>query len=108
MKLLKQRVGGSGRLQSALLPAVLVLLAADIFVRLTPPTANASEAAAAQPETGPDGVPTLVNPARQRAMIVDELKDMNRRISSMERKLDGRLRVEVVNFPKAAEASGND
>ncbi|MEL7484069.1 MAG: hypothetical protein AAFN41_06910 [Planctomycetota bacterium] len=107
MKLSKQRNGGMGRLQSALLPAVLVLLAADIFVRLAPPPAQAAEAPA-QPETGPGGVPTLVNPARQRQMIVDELKDMNRRITSMERKLDGRLRVEVVNFPKTPEASGND
>ncbi|MEL6798078.1 MAG: hypothetical protein AAFO89_14820 [Planctomycetota bacterium] len=110
MKLFGNREGETGRgvsrLQSALLPAVLMLLAVDVFVRLTPPPVQAAEASA-QPE-GPGGVPTLVNPARQRAMIVDELKEMNRRITSMERKLDGRLRVEVVNFPKAGEGSGND
>lgn len=106
MKLLKQRSGATSRLQSALLPAVLVLVAADVFVRLTPPPASASEAVAAQPEEGPGGVPTLVNPARQRAMMLDELKEMNRRITSMERKLDGRLRVEVVNFPKVEPTKG--
>ncbi len=104
MKLLKQRVGGSSRVQAALLPAVLVLLAVDIFVRLEPPAAVASESV--QPEA-PGGVPTLVNPARQRSMMLDELKELNRRISGLERTLDGRLRVEVVNFPKV-EASGND
>lgn len=97
MKLLKQRGGSQGRVQAALLPAVLVLLAADIFVRLEPPTANA--ATIAQPDVDP-GVPTLVNPARQRAMMLDELKQLNQRVSGLERKLDGRLRVEVVNFPK--------
>ncbi len=109
MKLMTKRDGGTGRgssrLQTALLPAVLMLLAVDVFVRLTPPTASAAEEAA-QPETGPGGVPTLVNPARQRAMMLDELKEMNRRITSMERKLDGRLRVEVVNFPKVEAAGG--
>ncbi|MEO1584547.1 MAG: hypothetical protein AAFR96_08240 [Planctomycetota bacterium] len=93
-----------GRLQGALLPALLVLVAADVFVRLAPPAAQAEEIAA-QPET--DGVPTLVNPARQRSMILDELKALNSRISGVERALDGRIRVEVTNFPKV-QASSED
>ena len=93
----------AGRGQAALLTAVAVLLAADIFVRLEPPAAQAS--VEAQPDREQREVPTLINPAQQRAAMISELKELRRAVTSLERKLDNRIKVEVTNFPRPEPAA---
>lgn len=97
----QQSQQGLGRGQAALLTVVAILLAADVFVRLEPPSARA-EQPAVQPTARDTDVPTLVNPARQRLEMIAELKEVSKRVASLERKLDGRIRVEVINFPAAS------
>ncbi|MEM1071322.1 MAG: hypothetical protein AAGB48_09590 [Planctomycetota bacterium] len=91
----------SGRTHTALLTAVAVLLAADMFVRLQPPAATASEAII-QPERSTSGrdVPTLVNPATQRSAMLKQLQGLNQAVTSLERRLSGPLEVKVTNFPR--------
>lgn len=86
------------RSTTVLLSAIAALLAVDVSVRLMDkePAVQASEAVpvAYQPES------VLANPIHQREQMIDELQQIDRRLASLENKLKGNIRVEVMNFPK--------
>jgi hypothetical protein len=100
----QQSQSTGGRVQAVLLTAVALLLAADVFVRLEP-TAARAQPTRMQPEGLDTDVPTLVNPARQRSAMIEELVKLNSRIGALESKLDNKIRVEVTNFPKVEAAA---
>ncbi|MEM8757250.1 MAG: hypothetical protein AAGF47_05660 [Planctomycetota bacterium] len=101
------------RTQTALLTAVGALLAVDVFLRIEPPAAQAAmlEAAEVQPERregrqdGRPVPPTLINPAEQRAAMLQQLRDMRRSIDQLTKRLDGQIKVQVTNFPKTQPAA---
>lgn len=86
------------RSQTILLTAIATLLAADVGLRFfdTKPVSQAKAAmpVAYQPEAG------LANPIRQREQMIDELQQIDSRLASLETRLKGNIRVEVMNFPK--------
>lgn len=88
------------RSTTALLSAIAALLAVDVSVRMmdSKPAEQAGEVVpvAYQPQVG------LANPIHQREQMIDELQQIDRRLASLENKLKGNIRVEVMNFPKVA------
>ncbi len=86
------------RSTTVLLSAIAALLAVDVSVRLMDkePAVQASEAVpvAYQPQVG------LANPIHQREQMIDELQQIDSRLASLENRLKGNIRVEVMNFPK--------
>lgn len=101
-----QPATSKSRTQSLLLAAVAGLLAVDVSIRLTDNSEakpSASEQTSTLPVTyqpEPDPVDILANPLAQRRAMIDQLKSIDRRLMSLESRLDGNLRVEVTNFPK--------
>ncbi len=101
---------GKSRLQTVLLAAIAGLLAVDVGHRFVSEDAAPQAAGdqvipvSYQPENDPD---MLANPLRQRMQMIDQLKSIDRRMTSIESQLKGKLRVEVLNFP-APKAEGKD
>ncbi|GAB5494932.1 MAG: hypothetical protein Phyf2KO_00120 [Phycisphaerales bacterium] len=89
------------RATTVLLSAIAALLAVDVSVRVmdsksteTSEPVASSMPVAYQPEAG------LANPLRQREQMIMELQSIDSRLASLESKLKGNIRVEVMNFPK--------
>ena len=105
-----QHTSGKSRLQTTLLAAIAGLLAVDVghrFMSDAPTTQNVNAEVTPvsfQPENDPD---MLANPLRQRQLMIGELQSIDRRLSSIESQLKGKLRVEVMNFPQP-KAEGKD
>ena len=107
----------ANRFSDRLMIALTAMLAANLGVTLInsfqPTTAqgqvhsysrSSSESTPTQSTTSasPSTVPTSVEQLRRMA---DQLEGLNTRMSSVERKLDGELKVRVTNFPAGSDKS---
>jgi len=103
-----QNTSGKSRVQTALLAAIAGLLALDVGDRYFGGTdTEATTAARVIPVSYQPEVPALTNPIDQRRQMISELKDIDRKLTQIDDRLKGRLRVEVTNFP-APKAEGKE
>lgn len=103
-----QNTSGKSRVQTALLAAIAGLLALDVGDRYFGGTdTEATPAAHVIPVSYQPEAVMLTNPIDQRRQMISELKDIDRKLTQIDDRLKGRLRVEVTNFP-APKAEGKE
>ncbi|MCA9271862.1 MAG: hypothetical protein KDA31_02335 [Phycisphaerales bacterium] len=104
-----QHNSGKSRLQTMLLAAIAGLLAVDVGHRFigSDSVGATTDSDMLQVAYQPEVEGGLANPLRQRQQMIDQLKSVDRRLSSIESQLKGKLRVEVLNFPQP-KADGKD
>lgn len=98
---------GKSRVQTALLAAIAGLLALDVGSRYLGDAPAGAAPHAALPVAYQPEEEMLGNPLEQRRMMIAQLKNIDRRITALDERLKGKIRVEVTNFP-APEAKAKE
>lgn len=95
---------GRSRIQTALLAAIAGLLALDVGDRFFGTQADDRARPGAIPVAYQPEEEVLGNPLEQRRVMIAQLKNIDRRITALDERLRGKIRVEVTNFPAPEKA----